>query len=269
MLTAAAVGAELTLQDQPNLPVTPEQAAADAARCEAEGASVYHLHVRDEEGRPTMSVERFREVSDAIAASSNLIVQFTTGGALGDREEERIAPLALAPEMATLTPGSVNLGDGVFTNPPPLVRRLYERMGEAGVRPEFEVFEAGMIAAAERLAGGAGHHLHFDLVLGAPGAMPAWPDAPGFLAAHLPEGATWSATGVGRAFKPVAAAAIEAGGHVRTGLEDVLHVGPGEKATSNPQLVAIVAAMAESAGRRIVEPDEARKLLGLSSPGRR
>jgi 3-keto-5-aminohexanoate cleavage enzyme len=268
IITVAGVGAELSRDEQPNLPVTPEQVGADAARCEAAGAAIYHLHVRDATGSPTMSREAFADAREAIRQSSNLIVQFTSGGAVGDSEEDRIAPLELRPEMASLTTGTVNFGDDVFWNPPPLIERFYRRMRELGIVPEFEIFEPGMIANALKVAADADHHLHFDLVLGVPGAMPGWDDSVAFLAGHIPEDATWSATGIGRAHLPVSEAAIRLGGHVRTGFEDVRYLAPGEPATSNAQLIGRVARMGRAAGREPADPDAARSLLGLgSSPG--
>jgi 3-keto-5-aminohexanoate cleavage enzyme len=265
MITVAGIGAELTKEEQPNLPVSPEEIAQDAADCAAEGAAIYHLHVRDEQGRPTMDVGAFRAAQEAIGSTTELIVQFSSGGAVGDDEESRIAPLELRPEMASLTPGTVNFGDEVFWNPLPLVTRFYKRMRELGIVPEFEIFEPGMIEAAGRVARDHGddHHRHYDFVLGVPGAMPAWPDSIDFLASHLPPGASWSSTGIGRAHLPVATAAIARGGHVRTGLEDVRFFARGELVRCNAQLVRRVAEMAASQGRPIATPQEARQILGL------
>jgi 3-keto-5-aminohexanoate cleavage enzyme len=243
-----------------------DEIGRDAETCAAAGASIYHLHVRDDQGAPTMDVGAFENAKRAIEQRTDLIVQFTTGGVVGDPEDERIAPLELRPPMASLTTGTVNFGEGVFSNPPPLINRLYRRMRELGIVPEFEIFEAGMIATAERLVDGwgGGHHRHFDLVLGVPGGMPAWPDAIPFLVAHLPEGATWSATGIGKAHLAVAKQAIAMGGHVRTGFEDVRFFAPGELVSSNAQLIRRVAEMATSAGRDIATPAEARKIIGLT-----
>jgi 3-keto-5-aminohexanoate cleavage enzyme len=268
IITAAAVGAEVTKEQQPALPVSPQELAADAAACREAGASIYHLHVRDDSGEPTMDVDRFAECLRAIRAATDLIVQFTSGGAVSDTEESRLAPLELRPEMATLTTGTVNFGDEVFYNPAPLVERFYRRMRQLGVLPEFEIFDSGMLASAERLLKkhGDGHHLHFDFVLGVPGGMPAWPDAVEFLARHLPAGATFSATGIGRAHLDVTHAAIGLGGHVRTGLEDVRYYDPGRPARSNAELIARVADLGRSAGRAIATPEVARRLLGLAPP---
>lgn len=265
IITVAGVGAELSREQQPNLPITPDELARDARACQDAGASIYHLHVRDPAGRPTMDVETYRAAKDAIASATDLIVQFSSGGAVADTEDERIAPLDLKPEMATLTTGTVNFGDEVFSNPLPLIVRFYRRMRELGIVPEFEIFEPGMLATAERVYEdhGGDHHRHYDFVLGVPGAMPAWPDSIDFLAAHLPEEATWSATGIGGAHLPVAERAIASGGHVRTGFEDVRWFERGLLAESNAQLVERVAQMAEAAGRPIAAPREARRLLGV------
>jgi 3-keto-5-aminohexanoate cleavage enzyme len=265
MITVAAIGAELTRAEQPNLPITPDEIAADAAACRAAGASIYHLHVRDNEGAPTMDVETFRAARDAIKNATDLIVQFTSGGAVSDPEEARVAPLELRPEMATLTPGTVNFGGEVFWNPKALVQRFYERMRSLSIVPEFEIFDSGMIAGAERLVRNApGHHLHFDFVLGVPGGMPAWADSVEFLSSKLPGGATWSATGIGRNHVPVTRDALRLGGHVRTGFEDVLFYERGRLAVSNAELIGRVATMAKQAGREVATPSQARLLLELA-----
>jgi 3-keto-5-aminohexanoate cleavage enzyme len=270
IITVAGVGAELTREQQPNLPLTAEEIATDAESCRAQGASIYHLHVRDERGRPTMDVETYRAAHDAIRSRTDVIVQFSSGGAVSDTEEARIAPLDLRPEMASLTTGTVNFGNEVFSNPIPLIRRFYSRMRELRIVPEFEIFEPGMMATAARVYDelGDGHHSHYDFVLGVPGAMPAWPDAVDYLAAHLPQGATFSATGIGRAYSSVAEAAIARGGHVRTGFEDVRYVAPGEPAESNAQLVGRIADLATGTGRSVATPDEARAILGIESQAR-
>jgi 3-keto-5-aminohexanoate cleavage enzyme len=138
-------------------------------------------------------------------------------------------------------------------------------MRERGVLPEFEIFEPGMIASAERLYEdlGSDHHRHYDFVLGVPGAMPAWEDATGWLASKLPRGATWSATGIGRSHRSVCEAAIRSGGHVRTGFEDVRYLEPGRLARSNDELVRRVAAVARDFGREVSTPEQTRNVLGL------
>lgn len=266
MITVAGVGAELTREQQPNLPTTADEIGADAAACREAGASIYHLHVRDADGKTTMDVATFERALRAIRSATDLVVQFTSGGAVTDTEEDRIAPLALRPDMASLTTGTVNFGDEVFSNPVPLIRRFYARMMDLGIVPEFEIFEAGMVATARRFYEelSANHHQHYDFVLGVPGAIPADPGVVGFLRSRLPGGATWSATGIGRAHLPVAEEAIATGGHVRTGFEDVRYIEPGVLAESNAQLIGRVASMARAAGREVANPEATRNLLGLS-----
>ena len=212
-----------------------------------------------------MDVERFRAARDAIVDATDLVVQFTTGGAVGDVEEARVAPLRLRPEMATLTTGSINFGDEVFLNPAPLIERLYREMRAAGTLPEFEIFDAAMISNAvalyERHDGD--HHRHFDLVLGVPGALPAGAGVIPFLVGLLPDGATWSATGIGRSHLAVAREAIALGGHVRTGLEDVRYFEAGRPARSNAELIRRVARLGTDAGRAAATPQQTRGMLGL------
>jgi 3-keto-5-aminohexanoate cleavage enzyme len=212
-----------------------------------------------------MDVAAFAAAKEEIQKRTDLIVQFTSGGAVTDPPEARLAPLELRPEMASLTTGTVNFGDEVFYNATPLIKSLYDTMRALGILPEFEIFEPGMIATAARIyeKAGAEHHRHYDFVLGVPGAMPAWDDSVEFLARHLPAGATWSATGIGKSHIPVTEAAIGLGGHVRTGFEDVRYLAPGQLADSNAQLVARVAEMARAAGRVVATPTETRQLLGL------
>jgi 3-keto-5-aminohexanoate cleavage enzyme len=266
IITVAAIGAELSREQQPNLPIRADEIGRDAEECAEAGASIYHLHVRDSDGKPTMDVDTYRAAQESIASRTDLIVQFSSGGAIRDTEDARAAPLELRPEMATLTTGTVNFGDGVFSNPLPLVARFYERMRSLAIVPEFEIFEPGMINNAEHVYRdhGGDHHRHYDFVLGVPGAMPAWDDSLNFLSSHLPEDATWSATGIGRNHVPIALSAIDAGGHVRTGFEDVRYFEPGLLAESNAQLIARVAALARERGRDVANTDQAREILGLS-----
>ena len=268
VITVAPVGGELTREQQPSLPLTPEESAEEVARCREAGASVVHLHVRDGEGAPTQDRDQFAGAIDAIKRTApDIVVQASTGGSVGMTEEERSQPLDLKPEMATLTTGTVNFGDEVFENPFPQVERLFLRMREVGIQPEFEVFDTGMVESARRLV--AEHdpeprHLHFDLVLGVPGGMAGTPQAVVHMASILPPGATWTATGVGRTHLPVTLAALALGGHVRTGFEDTIYYAKGRLASSNAELVARVARIAGEAGREVATPEQARAIIGIT-----
>ncbi|AUS10235.1 3-keto-5-aminohexanoate cleavage protein [Laceyella sacchari] len=265
VITAALVGAEVTKEDTPHLPVTPDeivQAAVEA--CQA-GASIIHLHVRDAEGRPTQDKEIYREVIEGIERHTDAIIQVSTGGAVGMSSKERLQPLSLRPEMATLTTGTVNFGNEVFMNSPEQLQLFAEEFERYGVRPEFEIFDVGMVANALRLVerGFFTGHLHFDFVMGVPGAIPATPENLLHLMRQLPEGATWSVAGVGRAQLPMATLGILWGGHVRVGLEDNIYYRKGELAT-NTQLVERVVRLATELGRPVATPQEARQILHLT-----
>jgi 3-keto-5-aminohexanoate cleavage enzyme len=265
MITAALVGAEVTRAEQPNLPITPAEIADAAYACWQAGASVCHLHVRDDQGRPTQDRERFRETIDSIRARCDIIIQVSTGGAVGMTTEERLQPVSLRPEMATLTCGTVNFGDSVFYNGPDLLRRFASELKRYGVRPEFEIFEAGMIENALRLAreGLVEPPFHFDFVLGVPGGLPATAKHLLFLTELVPSGATWSVAGIGRHQLPMAALAVTLGGHVRVGFEDNIYYRRGQLATSNAQLVERVVRIARELEREIATPAEARQALGV------
>lgn len=270
VITAALVGAETTREQTPHLPISPEEIAQEAKRCWEAGAAMVHLHVREPDGTPSQSAELFGATIARIREiAPGLICQTSTGGAVGMSVDERTQPLTLQglqkPEMATLTPGTVNFGDDVFWNPRPLVREIAKRMRGAGIVPEVEVFDAGMIDEAHAL-----HReelldfpAHFDFVLGVPGAMAAREEAVDYLRAQLPEGSTWSIAGVGRHELPMALLALEKGGHVRVGLEDNIFLSRGVLAKGSYELVAQVAAIAQEKGRRVASPEEAREILRL------
>jgi 3-keto-5-aminohexanoate cleavage enzyme len=266
IVTVAAVGAELTPEHTPHLPITPQQLGETAARCQAAGASIIHLHCRTDDGSNTSDVERFEQALAAIRARSDLIVQFTTGGAIGMSVEQRAAPLRLHPEMATLTCGTVNFGDGIFENSFPIMRTLLREMERYGVLPELEIFDAGHLANAKLLAreGLVQFPSHVDFVLGVPGGLDASVRNLTHLVDALPDGCTWSVAGIGRHQLPMTLAALAMGGHVRVGLEDNIYYAKGRLA-SNEELVARVVRIANELGRSIATPAEARTLLGLTA----
>ncbi len=264
IITCAPVGAEVRPDQTPYLPYTPKLLGETARAVREAGASIIHVHCRNDDGTNTHSVERFREAYDAIRAQSDLIVQFSTGGAIGMTPEERSSVLVLKPEMATLTCGSVNFGDDIFENSFPIMRGILKKMNEYGVRPELEIFDKGHIGNARKLARERllTFPQHVDLVLGVPGGLEATVQNLADLVDQLPEGCTWSVAGIGRQQLPMAMAAIAMGGHVRVGLEDNLHYSRGRLAR-NEELVARVVRIAAEAGRPAATPDQARKLLRL------
>lgn len=272
ILTAALVGAETMRADNPAVPYLPSEIAAEAIRCWEKGASIVHLHARKPDGTPSQEVSLFGEAIEQIRAACDVIIQVSTGGAVGMTGQERCQPLSLtgkrAPEMATLSCGSVNFGEEIFENPRPLLRDIATRIRAAGIKPELEIFDAGMIDEARYLQkkGFIDFPAHFDFVLGVPGALAAREDALDYLIAQLPEGSTWSVAGIGRFELPMVKAAAERGGHARVGFEDNVFLSKGVLARGSYELVEAAADIARRCGRRVVEPAEARAILGIAAP---
>ena len=266
IITCAMVGAEVTREHTPHLPLTPQEIAEDALRCYEAGAAVVHVHVRDAEGKPSQDRAIFAEVEREIRQRCPIIVQYSTGGAVGTPFEERMAPLANRPEMATLSTGTTNFGDEVFENTWPFMKALAARMREHGVRPELEIFDCGMVDNALRLIkeGLLDAPYHFDFVLGVPGALSARPENLLHLRSMLPPQSTWQVAAVGRHQLPLTTISMAMGGHARVGLEDNVYYSKGVLA-SNAELVARAVRIARELGREPASPQEARKILAIRS----
>ncbi|MGO9828791.1 MAG: 3-keto-5-aminohexanoate cleavage protein [Myxococcaceae bacterium] len=269
LITAAMVGAETTRAQTPFLPISAEEIGEEAARCREAGAAMVHIHVRKPDGTPSQDSELFRAAVREIRKRSDILVQTSTGGAVGMDVDERCGPLRLSgaerPDMATLTTGSVNFGDEVFSNPRPLVREIARRIRALAIRPEIECFDAGMVEEAEALAreGLVDLPAHYDFVLGVPGALGASERALDFLIGSLPPLSTFTVAGVGRHQLPMAELAARKGGHGRVGLEDNIYLSKGVLAKGSWELVAEAARRARAVGRDIATPAEARTLLRL------
>ena len=267
IITAAICGAEVTKEQNPAVPYTVEEIVREAKSAYDAGAAIVHLHVREDDGTPTQSRERFRVCIDAIrAALPDVILIPSTGGAVGMRAEERLQPTELMPEMATLDCGTCNFGDEIFDNTLPMMRAFGKRMLENGIKPEYECFEMGHLETALAMAKKGevpGHPMQFNFVLGVPGCTPATVGNLNWMVSRLPEGSTWTVTGIGRHAFTMAAAAIVMGGNVRVGFEDNLYLSKGVLAKSNGELVAKVVRLAQELGREIANPAEARKILNL------
>ncbi|GLY03215.1 3-keto-5-aminohexanoate cleavage protein [Actinoplanes sp. NBRC 101535] len=270
LITVAPTGAESRKADVPALPVTLDELVSTAKECEALGASVVHVHIRDAAARPTLDRGRLRETVVALRESTGLIVQLSSGGAVTDPEADRLAVLDAAPEMASCTMGTVNFGDDVFLNRWEFIVDLHTRMQERGIVPEYEIFDLGQLTTLRRLLDKhglpAGGHVHADLVMGVPGGMPG--TAAALVACEqvirdLPAGSTFSATGIGRSTLPVMLASLACGGHLRVGMEDTLTYAKGRPVESNMQLVARAVGFAQLAQRPPLTPAQARDLLGV------
>ena len=267
LITVAPTGAEAGKSAVPALPVTLDELVTTAKECQAAGAAVVHVHIRDAQAQPTLDRARLADTVAALREGTDLIVQLSTGGAVTDSFADRLAVLDAGPDACSLTCGTVNFGDEVFSNPYPFIRDLYARTQDLGVVPEFELFDFGHIATLHRLLArsGAPHggHVHCDLVMGVPGGMPGDAATLTQAVSALPEGATWSATGIGRTSVPVMFAALAAGGHLRVGMEDTLSFARGRPVTGNAELVERAATLAGLAQRPPMRPEQARALLGV------
>jgi 3-keto-5-aminohexanoate cleavage enzyme len=265
IIAAAVVGAEVTREQSPAVPYTPAEIAAASLAAERAGAAVVHLHARWPDGRPSQEAAHFSEIIERLrAAGSRLVVQCSTGGAVGMPLEQRLGALVPGAEMGTLNMGTLNFGDQVFVNSRPDIVRVAGRLREArpgagvrGVRRRH-ARHPGLAARA----GPPGPALPRVPVLGVPGG---WLGRSATCASwwRPPEAVHWSVAGVGRAELPLAEVALAMGGHVRVGLEDNLFIEKGVLATGTDQLVAAAAALAARAGRPLATPAQARALLGL------
>jgi len=269
MITVAPTGAETAKADAPSLPVTLDELVRTARACGDIGASVVHVHVRDAGTRPTLDLGLLTETVAALREATDLVVQLSTGGAVTDPEADRLRGLDAAPDAASCTMGTVNFGPDVFLNRWEFIVELHTAMRDRRIVPEYEIFDYGQLATLQRLLDrhGApyGGHVHCDLVMGVPGGMPGTTHALAAAVQALPQGATFSATGVGRTTIPVMLASLSAGGHLRVGMEDTLTYGPGEPVRDNAQLVARAAGLARIAQRPPAAPAETREVLGIRS----
>lgn len=267
IITAAICGAEVLKEHNPAVPYTIEECAREAKSAYDAGASIIHLHVRYDDGTPTQDKARFKAVMEAIRAlCPDVIIQPSTGGAVGMTDDERLQPTELLPEMATLDCGTLNFGgDEIFINTENTIKNFGQRMIKLGIKPELEVFDKSMIDMALRLyrKGFILDPMHFDLVMGVNGGISGDLRDFVFLRGSLPPGATYTVAGVGRFEFPLAMAAIIDGGHVRVGFEDNVYLSKGVLAASNGELVDKVVRLAKEMGRGVASPSEARRILGL------
>lgn len=267
IITAAICGAEVTKEQNPAVPYTIEEIAREAKSAYDAGAAIIHLHVRWDDGTPTQDTKRFQEAVDAIKKlCPDVIVQPSTGGAVGMTDLERLASTDIVPtpEFATLDCGTCNFGgDEIFINTDNTIFNFAKIMKERGIKPELEVFDKGMIDIALKAdrKGLLVHPLHFDFVLGV--QMSATIRDLSFMAGSIPQGSTWTATGIGRSAWSIAAATISMGGHVRVGFEDSVYLEKGVLAKSNGEMVEKVVQLAKLLGREIATPNEAREILSI------
>ena len=272
IITVAITGNITTKEQNPALPVTiAEQVESTQASFEA-GATVAHVHVRDDNGKACSDADRFARLQEGLKKHCpGMIIQFSTG-ARGGKGTERCESLKYLPEMASLSTGSVNLGNRIYDNEPELIDLMSGRMVELNIKPEVEVFDLAMLYNAADLSkrGLLKVPAHVQFVMGIPGALPAKESVFHFLRAELLEvlpGSTFTAAGIGRHQEMCQRWSLQHGGHIRTGLEDNIWISKGVLANSNAQLVERAVQVVQECGRSVASLAEARKILGLDSSG--
>ena len=265
VITAAICGAEVTKEDNPFVPYTIEEIAEEAYQAKRAGASIIHLHVREDDGTPTQSVDRFRLAIDAIKEKcGDIIIQPSTGGAVGMTNDERLEPTLLSPEMCTLDCGTLNFGGNeIFINSEEDIKYFANKIYDRKILPELECFGKMHVDHILKLykEGIIKDPLHFSFVLGTRAGQKGEERDFHFLRETLPENATYTVTGIGRYEMPLAELAIVHGGHVRVGLEDNIYIKKGQLARGNKELVEHVVQLAKKHNREIASVKEARQII--------
>jgi uncharacterized protein (DUF849 family) len=268
VISVAITGSLPQKANNPAVPISPEEQIESTHAAFEAGAALVHIHVRDDQGRPSSDPERFARVQEGVRKHCpGMIVQFSTGGR-GRGLSERGSMLYLKPDMASLATGSVNFPTSIYENPPDFVEDLAKDMIGRGIKAEVEVFDVAMLYNAAELVkrGLLKAPAHVQFVLGLKNALPARRELLEFLVKELEAvlpGSTWTGAGMARNQLVVNHWSLELGGHARTGLEDNLRFDEHRLAASNAELVARVAAMTQEYGRSVATPAEARALLGL------
>jgi 3-keto-5-aminohexanoate cleavage enzyme len=264
VITCAITGPIALTSDHPGLPVTPEQIADAATAAYKAGASVAHLHIRDEKGLPTADLKIARRVLELIEERSPILTQLSTGVGLDVPYADRAKLVELRPRMASLNPCTMSFGAGEFRNPPNEVRKLAARMMELGVKPELEIYDTGHLDVCMALLkdGLLVEPLQFSIVMGVRGGMAATPENLFHITSRLPKNAVWQVIAIGRANLELTTIGIVMGGNARTGLEDTLYMKKGEL-TDNPSLVARLVNVCKVLDRPVATVEQTEKLLQL------
>lgn len=267
VITVAPTGPIATKRDNPHLATTPEEIATAIHHAYDAGASVAHIHLRDENERPTADLTIGRTVMDLIAERCPILIQMSTGVGLSVPFEDREKLVDLSPQMATLNPCSMTFGSAEFRNPPADVDRLAAKMRDLGVQPELEIYDTGHLEACLRLRdkGLLPEQMQFSIVLGVQGGMAATPENLLTMVNRLPDGAIWQVIAIGRANLQLTAIGLALGGNARAGLEDTLYLGKGELAEGSTPLVQRAADLANALSLPIADVDAAREQLRLPS----
>ena len=273
IITVATTGAWPTKANNPNVPMTPEEISEDVYACWKAGAAIAHLHMRDDEGHGTMDKEKFRETIKLIRSHKDcdVIINCTSSGASPEHPATDDERMAHHRELSGIEMGSYDAGSfnwmpgGVFVNSPQFLQKLGDLYMEKGIKPELEIFDAGMLGVASYFVkkGHLSTPCHYQFCLGVLGGMPATVENLLYLVQHIPAGSTWSAFGVGKGHLPILFASLALGGHIRVGMEDNVMYAKGVLAESNVQFVERARRVIEEYGKQVATPAEAREILSL------
>lgn len=274
IVNLAPTGAVADAGKNAAVPISADAIVADVRACARLGVAMAHLHVRDEEGRPSCDPQRFRNLIDCIRATPegrDLVLCVTTSGRHGQTLEQRAAVLELEkpakPDMASLTLGSLNFATGASVNSPDTVRFLARRMVERGIKPELEVFDLGMIHFAKILIRESliRPPFYFNLLLGNVAGAQASLNDVAALVNNLPAESIWTLAGIGRSQKPAMGLGCVTAPGVRIGLEDNLWSDVENRIpATNPSLVGWLAGLARAYGRPLASTAEVRSMLALN-----
>ena len=267
VLTVAVTGADVFRENNPNIPYTTAEIADSSIEAAQAGATVVHLHVREDDGTPSGPPELFKDVMERIRAGSDLLTMVSTGGSADMTIEERTTGLEAAPDISGVESGSMNFGDDTFITPPAAGRGIVERATSAGIALEVEAFDVGHVVSAIRWLeeGILPPPLRINLVFGVPGGIDASPEALAAMLRPLPSGTFWTVTCIGRHHPRMMALALLNGAPgIRTGLEDVAYIRRGELAASNAALVEMAVGLTRALGREVATREQTPELLGLS-----
>jgi len=267
VLTVAVTGADVFRENNPNIPYTTQEIAESSIEASQAGATVVHLHVREDDGTPSGRPELFKDVMQRIRAGSDLLTMVSTGGSADMTIEERTTGLEAKPDISGVESGSMNFGDDTFITPPKAARGIIERALGAGIDLEVEAFDVGHVVSAVRWVeeGILPAPLRINLVFGVPGGIDATPEALAAMMRPLPSDAFWTVTCIGRHHPRMLALALLNGAPgIRTGLEDVAYLRKGVLAPSNAALVEAAVDLTKALGREVATREQTPELLELS-----
>ncbi|PIS47937.1 MAG: 3-keto-5-aminohexanoate cleavage protein [Elusimicrobia bacterium CG08_land_8_20_14_0_20_51_18] len=266
IITCAVTGAETTKKQCPNLPVTPEELADAAYGAWQAGAAIVHLHVRKEDGGPTQDLKIFKKAIDLIRKKCDIVVEITTGGAVGMTPEERVAPVSLEPDMASLDCGTVNFGNDYIVNTLPIMRQFASEMNKYKVKPTLECFDVSHVVSSHTLIkeGLIQPPYHYGFVMNVPGALPYNHKLISDMLSQLPAQSEFTIMGIGRAHLPAIFGALSFGGHIRVGYEDNIYFSRGVVAESNALFVERAARLVKEAQLEVAKPSDVRAMFKLA-----